>query len=139
MPEKSSGTATIAKLALAATVLTALLASFGVRFWRFGGAAPLPALLQGLTDAHDAASQKAFVERLRKRFPLGSSEAELMRELRDEGFLPKKDGRPSPREASYDRAAGLQDICRRGGIVRWSADEAGKLTDISGGFYVYCP
>jgi hypothetical protein len=124
---------------LAALVLTALVAAFGVRFWRFGGAPALPALLQGLTDTRNPAAQEAFVQRLRARFPVGSPETELVEELRKEGFRLKVDAQPPQREASYDRAAGLQDVCRRGGNVRWSADEVGKLTDISGGFYVYCP
>ena len=61
MPEKPINSAMIAKLALGALVLAALLAAFGLRLWRFAGAPPLPALLQGLPDAHDAASQQAFV------------------------------------------------------------------------------
>jgi hypothetical protein len=127
------------KLTLGALVLLAMLTAFGLRFWWFGGAPALPALLQGLDDKHDDASQQAFVQRLRERFPPGTTEAELIRELRNEGFLLKTDMRAPKRAASYDRAAGLQDVCRRGGNVHWSADEAGKLSAISGGFYVYCP
>lgn len=139
MPQKPISAATAAKLALGVLVLVALLAAFGLRLWRFGGAPPLPTLLQGLTDAHDAASQQAFIRRLREKFPLGAPETDLIQELHNEGFKLKTDPRAAQRTASYDRAAGLQDICRRGGNVRWSVDEAGKLSDISGGIYVYCP
>jgi hypothetical protein len=138
MSAKSAGAGTMVRLTLGAIVLIALAAAFGIRFWRFGGAPPLPALLQGLTDSRNPAAQQAFVHRLRTRFPVGSSEAELVAELRKEGFRLRTEARAPQREVSYDRAAGLGEVCRRGGTVRWSADEAGKLTDISGGFYVYC-
>ncbi len=139
MTSKSSGAATIVKLLLAALVLTALLASFGLRLWRFGGAPPLPALLEGLGDSREASSQQTFVQRLRERFPPGSKEDDLVQELRKQGFQLKTEGRAPQKEASFDRAAGLQDICRRGGNIHWSADESGKLSDVSGGYYVHCP
>lgn len=136
MTAKSSGAPTIVKLLLAALVLTALLASFGVRLWRFGGAPPLPALLEGLGDSRESSSQQTFVQRLRERFPPGSKEDDLVQELRKQGFQLKTEGR---KEATFDRAAGLQDICRRGGNIHWSADESGKLSDVSGGYYIHCP
>jgi hypothetical protein len=139
MNEKPVSAATIVKLVLGLLVLAALLTAFGIRLWRFGAAAPLPALLQGLPDAHDDTSQQLFNQKLRERFPAGSLETDLISELRGEGFQLKTDARPPQRAASYDRAAGLQDLCRRGGNVHWSTDDAGRLSDISGGYYVYCP
>ncbi len=112
-----------------------LLGAFGVRLWLFGGAPAMPELLQNVGDTRKDADQQAFAEKLRQRFPLGSAEADLSQELRRQGFVI----RAAQREATYDRAAGLRDLCRRGGNVRWSADAAGTLTALTGGFYVYCP
>lgn len=120
---------------LGALVLAALAASFGARFWWFAGAPATPALLADLQDSRKSDSQKAFIARLEQRFPAGSSEADMVDALRKEGFQL----RAQRREASYDRAAGLNDICRRGGNVRWTADEAGRIVTVTGGYYVYCP
>jgi hypothetical protein len=130
--------ATPAMVAVGLLALLALLASFGVRLWWFLGAAPLPALLQNLDDSADAGAQQAFAARLAQKFPPGSKEAALIEELRGEGFRIRADVRPPQGEAAYDRAAGLNDLCRRGGSVRWEA-ENGALRTITGGFYTHCP
>ncbi len=124
--------------ALGLATLVVLLASFGARLWWFGEAAPLPELLQNLGDSGDDALQQAFIPRLNQKFPQGSDEKTLEKELRREGFKIRDDVQPPQGEASYDRAAGLNDLCRRGGTVKWTAEE-GKLRMVTGGFYAHCP
>lgn len=115
--------------------LVVLLAAFGVRIWRADNGVPVPALLQNLEASRDQASQDAFIRRLQDRFPVGSAEADLVRELQVEGFQV----RAAQREASFDRRSDFNDICRRGGNVHWTADAAGRVGSVTGGYYVHCP
>jgi hypothetical protein len=117
-----------------ALVLAALLFSFGLRLWWLKDVTPLPQLLQGLGDFKDEANQQAYERRLRERFPPGTAEAALVAALQSDGFEVKSD-----KEASFDRRAGYDDVCRRGGSVRWTTDAKGLLATISGGYYAYCP
>lgn len=127
------------KLAGAAAVLAVLLFSFGLRLWWMGAAPPVPELLQGLGDSQAAENQLAFVERLRARFPIGSSEVALIRILRDEGFRIAPGPAPSETSAAFDRSGGFEDRCRRGGSARWTKDAEGRIATIGGGYYVHCP
>lgn len=113
----------------------ALIFAFALRIWWMRSAPPLPELLQGLGDFRDSSNQQAYERRLKERFPPGSDAAALLRELANEGFQT----RPALKEASFDRPAGFDDKCRRGGSVRWSTDDAGRVADVTGGYYVYCP
>ena len=83
---------------------------------------------------------KMFSQKLHDRFPIGSLESDLIRELWLEGFLPTTDLRAPKRIAEFNRFGDvIHDICRRGGAVYWSADETGLLTALSGQFFVHCP
>ena len=101
----------------------------------------VPALLENLPGSlYGAADDDKFSTRLRERFPIGSPEADLIRELWVEGFQPTSSLRAQHREALFDRVGDfLHDICHRSGYVYWSTDEAGHLTTISGNFFVDCP
>jgi hypothetical protein len=129
--------ATIAFL-FGAAALALLLASFGARLWWFGRPAPIPALLQDLGPSRGNESQKAFIARLQQRFPAGSMESALIAELRAEGFTLRSEAPEQGREAAFDRGASFADPCRRGAAVRWRA-EGGRISEISGGYYTYCP
>jgi hypothetical protein len=131
------GGAKIAVL-LGGAALALLVASFGARLWLFERAAPVPPLLQDLGDSHREESQKAFIARLRERFPPGSKESALLAELREEGFALRSDAPPPKREAAFDRRGGFADPCRRGANVQWRA-ENDRIAEISGGYYTYCP
>jgi hypothetical protein len=97
----------------------------------------MPPLLRNLAGLGD---QGKLSERLRARFPIGSPEADLIRELWLEGFQPATDLRASKREAKFDRHADFpHDICHRVGSVYWTADEHGRLTEVSGRFSMTCP
>jgi hypothetical protein len=118
-----------------ALLAAALIFAFGLRIWWMRSAPPLPALLQGLGDFRESANQKAYEQRLKERFPPGSDPAALLRALADDGFQT----RPTQRDATFDRPAGFQDLCRRGGNVRWTLDAAGRIGEVTGGYYVHCP
>ena len=113
----------------------ALIFAFGLRIWWMRSAPTLPQLLQGLGDFRESGNQEAYQRRLKQRFPPGSDAAALARALANEGFQT----RPALKEASFDRAASFDDKCRRGGNVRWSLGEDGRVGDVTGGYYVYCP
>lgn len=136
MITKTGGKSTPLMLAAGLVALLALLASFGARFWWFGGPAPVPELLQGLGDSRDADNQEAFRARLAQKFPRGSEESAMLSELRDQGFK-TRDVPPPQGEASYDHPADLNDPCRRGGTVQWTAVH-GRIGAIGGSFYTYC-
>jgi hypothetical protein len=103
--------------------------------------AAMPPLLQNIPSNYlDPSSREMFSQKLRDRFPVGSPEADLIRELWLEGFLPKTDLRAPERIAEFNRFGDvIHDICRRGGSVHWSTDDTGLLTAVSGQFFVNCP
>ncbi|ATQ67321.1 MULTISPECIES: hypothetical protein [Methylosinus] len=123
------------KFAAGALLLLVFLFSFGLRLWWMRSAPSMPELLLGLGDSQAQGAQEAFQARLRERFPPGSPETAMVRALQEQGFridLRRK-------EAGFDRAADLEDHCRRGGAARWSADAEGRIAEISGGYYIHCP
>ena len=126
-----------------AAVLVVALLGGGVWLYDFmtQTAPATPLLLQARPSTGlDKASQEWFVQRLRERFPLASSEADLIRELWLEGFLPKTNLKAEHRTADYDSLdkGGLR-VCRLTATVSWTADDKGQLTDIDGGYMDSCP
>jgi hypothetical protein len=97
-----------------------------------------PMLLQISGDSIHPNGDRPFNDFLQRRFPVGSSEAALVRTLWEEGFLPKTDLDAQRREAAFQRMGSLHDICRRDAHVTWSADAAGRLTAVSGDYIVQC-
>jgi hypothetical protein len=97
----------------------------------------LPPLLEGISPVGRGESPQ-FTQRLKDRFPPGSREAVLVRELWLSGFRPDTDLDASQREASLTRYGNLSNICRRDAHVSWSAD-SGSLTAISGTYRATCP
>jgi hypothetical protein len=104
-------------------------------------APPTPLLLQARPGTGgDKANQEWFVQRLKERFPVASSEADLIRELWLEGFLPKTNLKAERRSADYDSLdKGGFRLCRLTANVSWTADEKGQVTDIDGGYGESCP
>jgi hypothetical protein len=98
---------------------------------------PLPPLLQGVAPVSHGDSPE-FVQRLKDRFPAGSTEIALMHELRLNGFQPDTGLDASQRAAPLTIYGNLSYLCRRDADVRWSA-ESGRLTAISGNYRVTCP
>jgi hypothetical protein len=124
-------------MALGLIALAALVGAFASRIWQFSEPPAVPALLQGLEDSSAAGSQEAFLARLDKRFPKGSSESAMIAALLGEGFKLRKEARSAGREASFERGSSINDRCRRSGSVQWSA-ENDRLTGVSGGYSLRC-
>ncbi len=138
MANADAGKAPPIALALGLLTLIALVAAFGARLWWFSEPPPLPELLQNLGESSEPGSQQIFIARLDAKFPKGSSESSLVTELRDEGFIMRKDVHPPVHEASYDRGANINDRCRHSGTVRWTA-ENDRISGVTGGYYTHCP
>ncbi|HVJ54230.1 MAG TPA: hypothetical protein VM689_17320 [Aliidongia sp.] len=113
-------------------VLVALVASCSTFLWTLGNRKPEPALLDGLPIAIGLSAEQAFTQRLIDRFPLGSNEADLVRELWLEGFRPVTDLKAARREASYETPVNQLNVCVTYGTVSWSADDAGRLSALTG-------
>ena len=99
----------------------------------------LPPLVQD-PNGDSAVRGEALSRRLRERFPVGSPEADLIRELWLEGFAPTAEWRGPRRQVDFDtfREPGF-NICRTTAIVSWEADATGRLTDVAGVNFLTCP
>ena len=99
--------------------------------------ASLPLLLQGINaDSFNTDGPGEFDRRLKERYPVGSSEAVLIRELSTEGFKLGTSSGSATRTATFLRLGGLSDLARRDACVSWIADDKGRLTSISGHYFV---
>jgi hypothetical protein len=135
------------KIALSATVGGALLA-LGAVATTWNKPVPLPPLLQGIKrdplPRTDVPGE--FERRLKERFPVGSSEAALVRELLAEGFKPNTAVGVATKTATFQRMSlslscggrggGYCDLARRDAYVSWTVDEEGKLASITGHYWV---
>lgn len=73
--------------------------------------------------------------RIRERFPVGTSEDKLLAYLDSEQFVPEWRRRDGANSSSFI-SNGL--ICQKVAHVRWRADPAGVLTEISGAYESHC-
>jgi hypothetical protein len=78
---------------------------------------------------------REFDDRIRERFPIGSSEDKLLTLLANEGFFPDWRSRDNP-NASFFIQSGL--ICQKIVRVFWRADTTGALTDVHGSYESRC-
>jgi hypothetical protein len=90
--------------------------------------APLTAELKGATWAEESA---AFERRLRIRFPTGSGEQLMSRELRRQGFKQVDWGGATGVEHEAERRED-DFVCNRAAYVFWRADASGQLTSVRG-------
>ncbi|MBB3870844.1 hypothetical protein [Brevundimonas mediterranea] len=70
--------------------------------------------------------------RLAQRFPLGSSEAELVTTLSSQGFIIDQ----SKRTAKAEWSSG---VCRNELDVVWQTDDVGQLVSVGGRYFPVCP
>jgi hypothetical protein len=115
-------------------VATLLLAGFTFVAGRGSGFRPFPEIVATLPGDESSFSQE-FDDRLRQRFPVGSSEDKLLGFLASENFVPDWRRRDDP-NASFFVQNGL--ICQRSARVFWRADAAGTLTEIRGSYGSQC-
>lgn len=115
-----------------------VVAIVGGGIWLFSSvaltAAPTPLLLQS-----PGSGQEWFGQRLKERFPVASSEADLIRELWLEGFLPRTNLRAERRTAEFESQKDLFHKCVLTASVSWSADDKGQVTAVDGAFSGACP
>jgi hypothetical protein len=113
--------------------LLLMAAAFGVG--RLGaGARSLPAIVATL-PGDEAQFSRAFDERMRDRFPVGSSEDALVDYLAGERFAPEWRRRDGANAAAFVWS-GL--LCAKIVRVSWRADAAGRLTEVSGAYESHC-
>jgi hypothetical protein len=119
-------------LYLIAAILIATLSVFGTLLFvelEPRPAVPLTARLSG--EWSDVS--RAFDGRVRKQFPVGSSEANMASELKGEGFS-RSDWSFANSEGKDAVAVRREDnfVCRQAAYVYWRADALGHLTAVRG-------
>jgi hypothetical protein len=115
-------------------VASLVLAGFAFVAGRGAVFRPFPEIVATLPGDESAFSRE-FDDRLRQRFPIGSSEDKLLGFLASEDFVPDWRRRDDP-NASFFVQDGL--ICQRTARVFWRATAAGTLTEIRGAYGSQC-
>ena len=111
-----------------------LLATASFAAGRFSSFRPLPEIVATLPGDESEFSRE-FDDRVRERFPIGSSEDKLLAFLANENFFPDWRRRDNP-NSSFFVQSGL--ICQKIVRVFWRADAAGVLTDVRGSYESQC-
>lgn len=127
-------------LKIALSVVGCALLSLGsVAAWN--RSASLPSLLQEISgdSFRDTDRPSAFDHRLKNRYPMGSSEAVLVRELSAEEFKLGMSSDAGTKAATFERLGSLSDIARRDASVFWTVDDKGRLISVSGHYSVQVP
>ena len=111
-----------------------LLAAASFAAGRFSSFRPLPEIVATLPGDESEFSRE-FDDRVRERFPIGSSEDKLLTFLTNEGFFPDWRSCDNP-NASFFVQSGV--ICQKIVRVFWRADVAGALTGVRGSYESRC-
>ena len=98
------------------------------------GSRDLPAIAATLPGEEGRFSQE-FDERIRDRFPVGSSEDALVDFLTGEHFAPEWRRRDGANAAAFVWS-GL--MCAKTVRVRWRADATGRLAEVNGAYESHC-
>ena len=97
---------------------------------------PTPTLGRNLTDQIFVAI-KEFDQRVKQQFPVGSSEQDMVAELRREGFAEFGSGSERfPKWARWDGPG--QIVCRKELSVIWRSGSDGRIAEISGQYDNIC-
>ena len=116
------------------SALAVLLATAAFAAGRFSSFRMLPEIVATL-PGDESEFRREFDERIRERFPIGSSEDKLLTFLANEGFFPDWRSRDNP-NVSFFVQSGL--ICQKIIRVFWRADAFGTLTDVRGSYESRC-
>ncbi|MDB5704850.1 MAG: hypothetical protein JWN66_1966 [Sphingomonas bacterium] len=130
----------IRRLAAAAILITvAAISVFGTLTWVWTREMnkPQPFLVRDLPGSGADAQNEGFRKRLKHRFPIGSSEADLAQELQTDGFVQTDWGGAtgSPHQAQW-RREGFP--CMTDARVTWTADGQRRITGIDGLYGYIC-
>lgn len=100
----------------------------------------LPALVRDLPGPLLTEAQKAFRQRVEKKFPDGVSAQELAAELGREGFGLGRLSEPFTTETIFHAyVAQHGGVCLRHWSVSWHVDQDGRARDIKGAYSADCP
>jgi glycerol uptake facilitator-like aquaporin len=111
-----------------------LLATVSFAAGRFSSFRVLPEIVATLPGDESEFSRE-FDDRVRERFPIGSSEDKLLAFLTNENFFPDWRRRDNS-NSSFFIQSGL--VCQKIVRVFWRADAAGVLTDVRGTYESQC-
>jgi hypothetical protein len=117
----------------AAATLLLMAAAFGVGRLAVGTHS-LPAIAATL-PGDEAQFSREFDERIRDRFPVGTSEDALVDYLASEHFAPEWRRRDGANAAAFVWS-GL--LCAKVVRVLWRADATGRLTEVNGAYESHC-
>ena len=117
----------------AAVTLLLMAAAFGVGRLA-DGMRSLPEIAATL-PGDEAQFSREFDERIRDRFPVGSSEDALVDYLASEHFAPEWRRRDGANAAVFVWS-GL--LCAKTVRVLWRADATGRLTEVNGAYESHC-
>jgi hypothetical protein len=94
----------------------------------------VPAIVATL-PGDEAEFSRELDARIRERFPIGTSEDQLIDFLASENFVPDW-----PRYDMANSSSFVENglICKKIGRVRWRADAAGLLTEVGGAYESHC-
>jgi hypothetical protein len=119
-----------------AVLMTAIISFFITAIIFIGQPRPNVPLTTRLGGSWDAMSSE-FDSRVRTRFPIGSTESDMARELRREGFI-RDDWSFVIGQGAEAKATRREDrvVCRQAAYIFWRADHEGRLTSIRGVYRV---
>ena len=117
----------------AVVTLLLMTAAFGAGKFAVGSR-DLPAIAAPLPGDAGRFSQE-FDDRIRDRFPVGSSEDALIDFLTSERFAPQWRRRDGANAAAFVWS-GL--MCTKTVRVRWRSDAAGRLAEVNGAYESHC-
>jgi hypothetical protein len=115
---------------LPALLFVGLVASCSTWFWRDDR--PLPPLLAQGLEQDISLAKSQFAQRIAERFPLGSSERQLVWELWQEGF------RLAPGHETSASFTITGFPCELFWGIDWKSDDSGRLTYIAGRYNPTC-
>jgi hypothetical protein len=111
-----------------------LLATGSFAAGSFSSFRPLPEIVATLPGDESEFSRE-FDDRVRERFPIGSSDDKFVDFLGSEGFFPDWRLRDNPNASFFVQS---ELICQKIVRVFWRADTAGALTDVRGSYESRC-